>query len=122
MGRRYYPLASQLLLCADNGGSNSSLAAPGSITSNNSRTNWTSAWEVIIILRGPASGTWWSIAFFAHQLELEKRTPGGYRAVVDLIGSTQTQNGLRVKAKPDKRQYGTGKNISDEGMHQLNIE
>ena len=39
-------------------------AAPGSITSNNFQINWTSAWEFVIILRGPASGTKWSIACF----------------------------------------------------------
>jgi Rhodopirellula transposase DDE domain len=53
---------------------------------------------------------------------VEKRTPGGYETVVNLIGSTRTQKGLRVKAKLDKKHYETGKKISDEEMDQLNIK
>jgi Rhodopirellula transposase DDE domain len=59
---------------------------------------------------------------FVHQLELERRTPGGYETVVNLIGSTRTQKDLRVKAKLDKKHYETGKKISDEEMDQLNIK
>jgi len=49
---------------------------------------------------------------FLHQLELERRTPGGYETVVNLTGSTRTQKGLPMKAKLDKKHYETGKKIS----------
>jgi hypothetical protein len=45
-----------------------------------------------------------------------------YETVVNLIGSIRTTKGLRVKAKLDKKQYGTGKKISDDEMDQLNIK
>jgi hypothetical protein len=59
---------------------------------------------------------------FVHQLKLERRTPAGYETVVNLIGSTRTGKGLRVKSKLDKRHYETGKKISDEEIVQLNIK
>ena len=45
-----------------------------------------------------------------------------YETVVNLIGSTRTKKGLRVKVKPDRKQYDTGKKISDDQMDQLNIK
>lgn len=45
-----------------------------------------------------------------------------YETVVNLMGSTRTKKGLRVKAKLDKKQYDTGKRISDDEMDQLNIK
>src|ERR1700730_12575749 len=45
-----------------------------------------------------------------------------YETVVNLIGSTRTKKGLRVKAKLDTKQYETGKKISDDEMDQLNIK
>ena len=45
-----------------------------------------------------------------------------YQTVVNLIGSTRTKKGLRVKAKLDQKQYDTGKKISDDEMGQLNIK
>ncbi|HEY6273435.1 MAG TPA: ISAzo13 family transposase, partial [Terriglobales bacterium] len=44
-----------------------------------------------------------------------------YETVVNLIGSTRTKTGLRVKAKLDQKQYDTGKKISDDEMDRLNI-
>ena len=45
-----------------------------------------------------------------------------YETVVNLIGSTRTKKGLRVKAKLDRKQYKTGKKISNDEMDQLNIK
>jgi Rhodopirellula transposase DDE domain len=59
---------------------------------------------------------------FVHQLELGWRTPGGYETVVNLIGSTRTQKGPRVKTKLNKKHYETGKKISDEEMDELNTK
>jgi hypothetical protein len=54
----------------------------------------------------------------------EKEDPAMHKTntVVNLIGSTRTKKGLRAKAKPDKKQYETGRKISDEEMDQLNIK
>jgi hypothetical protein len=44
-----------------------------------------------------------------------------YETVVNLIGATRTKKGLRVRAKWDRKQYETGKKISDDEMEKLNI-
>ena len=45
-----------------------------------------------------------------------------YETIVNLIGSTTTRKGLKVKAALDKKNYEKGKKISDIEMEKLNIE
>ena len=40
-----------------------------------------------------------------------------YESVVQLIGSTTTKSGLKIKTKLDKRKYKKGKKVSDEGFN-----
>jgi Rhodopirellula transposase DDE domain len=42
--------------------------------------------------------------------------------VVNLIGTTKTKSGLRVKARLDTRKYPTGVEISDDIMNALNLK
>lgn len=42
--------------------------------------------------------------------------------VISLIAGTRTREGLRVKAKLDKRKYKKGEEITDEQMADLNIK
>ena len=44
-----------------------------------------------------------------------------YESIVELIGSTTTKKGLKVKAKLDKRKYKKGKKISDEDFSMIRI-
>jgi len=44
-----------------------------------------------------------------------------YEAVINLIGATRTDSGLRVKAVLDNNEYETGISISDEQMEELRI-
>ncbi|MFC1482532.1 ISAzo13 family transposase, partial [Myxococcota bacterium] len=45
-----------------------------------------------------------------------------FETVVDLIGNTRTDAGLRVRAKLDKRKYPLGVKISDDVMQELNLQ
>ena len=45
-----------------------------------------------------------------------------HEIVVQLIGSTRTGKGLRIKAELDKGDYPKGRKISDEQMAGLNLE
>jgi hypothetical protein len=123
VGRRYYPKASQWLLCADSGGSNSSRSR---------------AWKYYLqqlsdqldIGMGvchypPGTSKWNKVEhrlFSFISLHWKGEPLVSYETVVNLIGSTRTKKGLRVKAKLDKKQYETGRKISDEEMDQLNIK
>jgi Rhodopirellula transposase DDE domain len=123
VGRRYYPKASQWLLYADSGGSNSSRSR---------------AWKYYLqqlsdqldigmgVCHYPSGTSQWNkvehrlVSFISLNWKGEPLV--SYETVVNLIGSTRTKKGLRVKAKLDKKQYETGKKISDDEMDQLNIK
>ena len=123
VGQRYYPKASQWLLCADSGGSNGSRSR---------------AWKYYLqqlsdqldIGMGvchypPGTSKWNKVEhrlFSFISLNWKGEPLVSYETVVNLIGSTRTKKGLRVKAKLDKKQYDTGKKISDDQMDRLNIK
>ena len=44
-----------------------------------------------------------------------------YEAIINLIGSTTTKKGIKVKAKLDKRKYRSGRKISDEDFAMIKI-
>lgn len=44
-----------------------------------------------------------------------------YETAVNLIGTTTNTNGLKVKARLDRRRYRTGVSASQEAMHQLHL-
>jgi Rhodopirellula transposase DDE domain len=44
------------------------------------------------------------------------------QTVVELIGNTTTQTGLKIKVIVDNRQYDIGKKVSDEDFHAINIQ
>lgn len=45
-----------------------------------------------------------------------------YETIVNMISSTTTKSGLKIKAQLDKNAYETGIKISDEEMKGLNIQ
>lgn len=123
LGKPNYPEATQLLVCADGGGS------------NGSRNR---AWkyylqllsdeigmEISVCHYPPGTSKWNKIEhrmFSFISLNWKGQPLVSYETVLNLIGSTQTKKGLRVKALLDKKKYKTGKKISDEEMEKLNIE
>ena len=44
------------------------------------------------------------------------------QTVVELIGNTTTQTGLKIKVIVDNRQYDIGKKVSDEDFDAINIQ
>ena len=44
-----------------------------------------------------------------------------YETIINLISTTRTKTGLRVRAKLDPRSYDAGVKISDEDMKGLNL-
>ncbi len=121
-GRRHYPQARRLLLCADGGGSNG--------TRNR-------AWkyhlqhfadqvglEVTVCHYPPGTSKWNKIEhrmFSFISLNWKGQPLVSYETVVSLIGATRTKTGLRIKAALDTRQYEAGVKISDEEMERINL-
>lgn len=121
-GRRHYPNARRLLLCADGGGSNGSRKR---------------AWKfylqqfadqldlTVTVCHDPAGTSQWNKIehrmFSFLSLNWQGQPLVSYETVVNLIGATRTTTGLRVKAKLEQTLYDAGVQITDEEMEQLNL-
>jgi hypothetical protein len=123
LGRRQYPEAKAVLVCADCGGSNG---------------NRTRAWkyhlqkfaeesglQVTVCHYPPGTSKWNKIEhqmFSFISMNWRGEPLVDYKTIVNLIGSTKTKTGLRIKAKMDRRKYKTGIRITDEQMESINIK
>jgi DDE family transposase len=122
MGIRVDPRATDLLVTADGGGSNSS----------RSRL-WKLALQVLADEIGlriavchfpPGTSKWNKIEhrMFCHITENWRGRPLVSRAVVvNLIGSTRTKTGLRINAELDTNTYKTGLKVTDEEFATIKI-
>ncbi len=123
VGRRHYPKAKSLLLCADGGGSN------GSRTRAWKYYLHTFAQECRVDIQvchyPPGTSKWNKIEhrmFSFISLNWQGRPLVSYQTVVKLIGATRTKGGLKVKARLDRKVYRKGKKISDEQMEEIAIK
>ena len=121
-GKKHYPRAPELLICADSGGSN-----------GYSNRLWKtclqkfadqSGLKITVCHYPPGTSKWNKIEhrmFSYISLNWRGIPLETYETIVSLIGSTKTKTGLTIKAKLDKRQYKKGKKIPDEVFSKLNI-
>jgi hypothetical protein len=122
MGRRAYPDATALFITADAGGSNGYRCR---------------AWKqglqrladelqlcIHVSHFPPGTSKWNKIEhrLFCHITKNWRGRPlRTFESVVELIGHTRTDTGLRVKAQLDKRRYRTGLVVSRAAMQQLEL-
>ena len=122
LGRRSYPRAKRLLICADAGGSNG---------------NRLRAWKlhlqelaqqieipISVCHYPPGTSKWNKIEhrLFSFISMTWKGTPlVSFETIVDLIGSTRTRSGLKVKALLDTRDYPTGQKVTPSEMKELRL-
>lgn len=122
MGKRRYPNAKKLLITADCGGSNSS------------RTRlWKVALQKLADPLGlrlevchfpPGTSKWNKIEhrMFCHITQNWRGRPlVSYAAIVQLIGSTKTDRGLRIRAEVDENEYPTKEKITPEQMARVRL-
>lgn len=122
MGRKAYPDATELLIIADSGGSNSNRGRLWKLCLQDlaNRTGLT----VYVCHFPPGTSKWNKIE---HRMfsEISKNWRGrileSYQVVVECIKATKTNSGLKIKAKLDARQYETGIKVSDEEMESVNL-
>jgi Rhodopirellula transposase DDE domain len=123
MGIRVYPRATDVLVMADGGGSNSSrsrlwkLALQGLADEIGLR--------MTVCHFPPGTSKWNKIEhrMFCHITENWRGRPLVSRAVVvNLIGRTKTRTGLRINAELDTNTYKTGLKVSDEEFATINIK
>jgi len=123
MGRRTYPDATEILITADGGGSNGSRCRAWKVELQRlaNRTGLT----ISVSHFPPGTSKWNKIEhrLFCHITENWRGRPlVDHETIVQLIGSTRTSTGLKVKAKLDTRSYPTGIRMTDEQMSDINLE
>lgn len=123
VGRRNYPQAKDLLICADSGGSNGS-----------KRRTWKyylqqfadeAGLNVTVCHYPPGTSKWNKIEhrmFSFISMNWRGKPLVNYETVVNLISGTKTKTGLRIRAKLDPREYETGQEVSDDEMAHLRLE
>lgn len=122
-GKKHYPDARGLLICADGGGSNGSR-----------RSGWKFFLQELTDQIGipislchfpPGTSKWNKIEhcmFSFISMNWKGEPLVTYETIIKLISATTTKKGLKVVACLDKREYEGGVKFSDEDMAKLNIK
>jgi len=122
-GRRHYPEAKSLLICADSGGSNGSR-----------RRGWKYHLQefadefglpVTVCHYPPGTSKWNKIEhrmFSFITMNWQGQPLVSYEFILNLIGATRTKGGLRIKVKLDTKEYEKGVEFTDEQMESINIK
>jgi transposase len=123
LGRKRYDGPKRLLITADSGGSN-----------GNRNRLWKYELQKLADQTGmtievchypPGTSKWNKIEhrLFCHITRNWRGVPlETYQVVVNLVGSTNTEEGLEVHCQLDEREYKKGRKISDREMSELNIK
>jgi DNA-binding phage protein len=122
MGRRSYPEADQLLICADGGGSNGYRVRLWKVEIQHLADELGLA--ITVCHFPPGTSKWNKIEhrlFSYITLNWRGRPLVSHEVVVNLIGATKTETGLKVRARLDTRTYPTRVKVSDEELAQVVI-
>lgn len=122
-GRRHYPKANALLICCDGGGSNGfrNKAWKVHLQDLADRTGL----KITVCHYPPGTSKWNKIEhrMFSHiSLNWRGQPLVSYETVVNLISSTRTTTGLKIKAVLDERIYEKGVKITDEQLARVNLK
>jgi len=121
-GRRRYRGASRLLICADAGGSNSNRGRAWKL---NLQALADEIQIPITVCHYPPGTSKWNRVehrlFSFISLTWKGQPLWNYETIVNLIGTTRTKTGLKVKAILDTNEYETGIEVSKHQMAELQI-
>jgi transposase len=122
MGREIYPSATDLLICADCGGSNGYRVRLWKIELQNLASE--TGLRITICHFPPGTSKWNKVEhrLFSHiSMNWRGRPLVSHEVIVKLIGETTTSIGLEVKAQLDKRRYPVKVRVTDEEMKIVKI-
>jgi hypothetical protein len=123
MGSKVYPKARELLVTADSGGSNGSRVRLWKVAVQELAD--VTGLRVKVCHLPPGTSKWNKIEhrMFCHITENWRGRPlRSLEVIVNLIGSTRTEAGLKVEAALDTNSYPKGIEVSDEEMAKLRIK
>ncbi len=122
MGRRRYPTATDLLITADAGGSNSARARLWKVALQRLATE--TGLRIFVCHLPPGTSTWNKIEhrMFCHITENWRGRPLiSHEVVVNLIANTTTEQGLRIRAGLDTRPYPTGVTVTPAALKEVRL-
>ncbi len=121
-GAAVYPTARQLLLCADSGGSNGYRVRLWKYEIGRWATE--TGLAITVCHLPPGTSKWNKIEhrLFAHiSLNWRGRPLESHEVIVNLIGATTTDHGLRVHAEIDTGTYPTHVKVPDEALATIRV-
>jgi hypothetical protein len=123
MGRQMYPNASQIILTADSGGSNSSRSKLWKVELQ----RFSNEIEIPIVVCHfpPGTSKWNKIEhrmFSAISMNWRGRPLTSHEVIINLISSTTNKSGIEINAELDTNKYQTGIKVSKNQLSQVNIE
>lgn len=122
MGKRSYPSARRLLICADAGGSNGNRLRAWKLHLQSLADETTL--PITVCHYPPGTSKWNKIEhrlFSFISMNWKGQPLVSYEAIIALIGSTRTRTGLKVKAVLDTTGYETGVRVSATEIQELNL-
>ena len=123
MGCQRYPAAKQLVITADGGGSNGHRVRLWKFEL--SRLAQETGLEIQVCHFPPGTSKWNKIEhrlFSFITMNWRGRPLISHEVIVNLIASTKTRSGLKVRAELDSANYPKGLVVSDEDFAAINIE
>jgi len=123
MGRKAYPQASELLITADGGGSNSSRSRLWKLELQKLADE--TGLSIAVRHFPPGTSKWNKVEhqLFSHITQNWRGRPlESHEVIVNLIANTTTKAGLKVHARLDETAYATGVKVSDQELQTVQIE
>jgi hypothetical protein len=123
MGRLRFPNATELLICADGGGSNGHRVRAWK--TNLAILAKELGLEITVVHYPPGTSKWNKIEhrmFSFITMNWRGRTLDSYRTIVELISATTTQSGLHINAERDTEFYEKGIKVTDKELAALPLE
>jgi biotin operon repressor len=122
VGKEKFPASRKIYITADGGGSNASRSRVWKFELQ-AFANETGL-EVTVSHYPPGTSKWNKIEhrlFSYISINWRAKPLISLQVILDLIASTTTEKGLKVKAKVDNTQYIKGRKISDEQLGEINL-
>jgi Rhodopirellula transposase DDE domain len=122
-GRKRYPNASCLLICADGGGSNGSRNRLWKTCLQDLANKL--KLDITVCHYPPGTSKWNKVEhrmFSFISLNWKGIPLKNYETIIKLISGTTTKTGLKIKANLDKNTYNKGIKIPDEDFDKLNLK
>lgn len=123
LGRKAYPQARRLLICADAGGSNGPRLRAWKV--HLQRLSDRLQLPISVCHYPPGTSKWNKVEhrlFSFISMNWRGQPLVSFEAVVNLIGGTTTKSGLQVKALLDTKEYEPGQKIADEELQALRLK